>query len=268
MSMKIITCPIDDGAQHPTHKGVGKGCEALSPLLGYPVEEIPEPPSGTILERITLWSYLIQYVGYVTLLAGDVPIFVGGDHSLSIGSVSGVAQYWADRDVPFYTLWLDAHCDYNTPEISLTSHVHGMSLATLCRENTHPSLRMFGCMEPENVMIFGARDIDPLEGVLLEMRGIPVTSCHMALRRWLRMIQEKGGVLHVSLDVDWINPEEMPGVGTPAPGGPFMDEALWLLDAIKDSGLVRSLDVVEHNPNHDSCSISAIHASRLVKKLV
>ena len=203
-----------------------------------------------------------------SLDAGRLPAFIGGDHSLSMGTISGVARHCAAAGKPLFVLWVDAHGDFNTPATSETGNIHGMPLALLCGEpDFGPEYdgAWRGQIDPRNVTIFGARSIDRPERQLLEMRGVDVIDMRRIdemgvvalVRDVLAKVEAAGGHLHVSLDVDAIDPAIAPGAGTPVAGGLTFREAHLVMEMIHDCGAMGSLDIVELNPYLDQAGMSA-----------
>ena len=203
-----------------------------------------------------------------SLGAGRMPAFVGGDHSLSMGTISGVARHCRAVGKPLFVLWVDAHGDFNTPATSETGNIHGMPLALLCGEpDFGPDYDgdWRGVVDPRNVTIFGARSIDRPERQLLELRGVNVVDMRRIdemgvvalMREVLARVAAVGGHLHVSLDVDAIDPAIAPGAGTPVAGGLTFREAHLVMEMIHDSGAMGSLDIVELNPYLDQAGMSA-----------
>lgn len=203
-----------------------------------------------------------------SLSAGRLPAFVGGDHSLSMGTVSGVARHCAAIGKPLFVLWVDAHGDFNTPATSDTGNIHGMPLALLCGEpDFGPEYdgAWRGRVDPSNVTIFGARSIDRPERQLLELRGVNVVDMRRIdemgvvalMREVLAKVEAVGGHLHVSFDVDVIEPAIAPGTGTPVAGGLTFREAHLVMEMIHDCGHLGSLDIVELNPYLDQAGMSA-----------
>lgn len=243
---------------------------------------LPEPPDGPANARnfpaIAGWSRLIARETHAALAAGRLPIVIGGDHALSMGSVSGVARHCADAGRPLFVLWLDAHADFNTPATSPSGNMHGMSAAMLTRE---PGLEAVmgsephGAVDPRNLTLFGIRSIDRAERELLRARGIEVFDMRLVdefgvavlIRRVIERVAAAGGHLHVSLDVDFLDPALAPGVGTTVPGGATWREAHLIMEMLHDSGLVGSLDVVELNPFLDERGKSALVLVDLVASL-
>jgi arginase len=203
-----------------------------------------------------------------SLGAGRMPAFVGGDHSLSMGTISGVARHCKAVGKPLFVLWVDAHGDFNTPATSETGNIHGMPLALLCGEpDFGPEYdgEWRGLVDPRHVTIFGARSIDRPERQLLELRGVDVIDMRRIdemgvvalMREVLAKVEAVGGHLHVSLDVDAIDPAIAPGAGTPVAGGLTFREAHLVMEMIHDSGAMGSLDIVELNPYLDQAGMSA-----------
>ncbi|MGV8855258.1 MAG: arginase [Devosia sp.] len=202
------------------------------------------------------------------LRAAHLPVFLGGDHSLSMGTLSGVAQHCAAIGKALYVLWFDAHGDFNTPASSETGNIHGMPLALLCGEpgfGPEFSGAWRGAVDPRHVTVFGARSIDRPERKLLEDRGVEVIDMRQIdelgvvalMRQVLARVQAANGHLHVSLDVDAIDPAIAPGAGTPVAGGFTFREAHLVMEMIHDSGTMGSLDIVELNPYLDNAGMSA-----------
>lgn len=219
-------------------------------------------------DEIAAWARCLSDHSY-DLLKGDYfPIFLGGDHSLSMGSVHGVMRHCARNKREVFVLWLDAHADFNTPETSPSGNMHGMSTAFLCGEDgfhgffEHDS---FEPLPPQNLYIFGLRSVDRDERALLRERGVNVFDMRhldefgasVLMRKIIEEVGARDGHLHISLDVDFLDPSIAPGAGTPVPGGATYREAHLIMEMLYDSGLVRSLDVVELNPFLDERGKSA-----------
>jgi arginase len=195
-----------------------------------------------------------------------------------MGSVNGVARYWQAQGRPLFVLWFDAHADYNTPATTLSANMHGMSAAFLCGE---PGLdHLLGAeprvsIPPSQLDLFGIRSIDPLEKELVRSRAIPVVDMRaidefgvaVLIRRVIDRVRAAGGVLHLSFDVDVLDPSVAPGVGTTVPGGATYREAHLVMELLHDSGLVRSVDVVELNPFLDERGRTARVAVELIGSL-
>lgn len=215
---------------------------------------------------------------YELARSGAVPIFLGGDHTLSMGSVNGVARHWRESGRELFVLWLDAHADYNTPATTISGNMHGMSSAFLCGE---PGLEgLLGeeprtAIKPDRLELFGVRSIDKSEMDLLRKRRISIADMRqldefgvgVLIRRVIEKVKSRNGVLHVSFDVDFIDPNLAPGVGTTVPGGATYREAHLVMEMLHDSGLVRSADVVELNPFLDERGRTARLAVELIGSL-
>ena len=243
------------------------------------VEFNDEPPAKAKHYReIQRWSRVLARHGYELAQTGALPIFLGGDHSLSMGSVSGVARHWREEGRELFVLWLDAHADYNTPETTLTANMHGMSAAFLCGE---PGLDgLLGDdprtpLGPERLDLFGTRSIDRLEKDLLQARNVSIADMRaidefgvgVLIRKVIDRVRARNGVLHVSFDVDFLDPDVAPGVGTTVPGGATYREAHLVMEMLHDSGLVRSVDIVELNPFLDERGKTARVAVELIGSL-
>ena len=230
------------------------------------------------IEKIAAWSRMLAVETYDAMTNGTFPVILGGDHSLSMGSIGGIARYCEEHNRELFVLWLDAHSDFNTPATSPSGNMHGMSAALLCRE---PGLEgvfgdePHGFVKPENLHLFGIRSIDKTERVLLRERGIDVIDMRQIdefgvvklLRRIIERVQKANGILHVSFDVDFVDPSFAPGVGTTVPGGATYREAHLVMEMLHDSGVVGSLDVVELNPFLDERGKSALLLVDLVASL-
>lgn len=204
---------------------------------------------------------------------GEIPIFLGGDHSLSIGTVSAVTCEPGQVGV----LWVDAHGDFNTPETTPSGNVHGMALAALCGLGA-PELTGIGGplpkLRPEHAIVVGARDIDDGERRLLREHDVRVFTMRevdesgiAAVARHILERFEGLGRIHISLDMDALDPGQAPGVGTPVPGGLTYREAHTLMEILADTGKVGSLDVVEVNPILDERNRTARLAVELAASL-
>ena len=236
------------------------------------------PANARQYDAIANWVRSLSERAWQLARSGVIPIFMGGDHTLSMGSVNGVARYWRDQGRPFFLLWLDAHADYNTPQTSVTGNMHGMSTAFLCAE---PGLdHLLGeqprvPVAPDHLELFGVRSIDPLERSLVrdrriaiaDMRAIDEFGVGVLIRRVIDRVRAQDGVLHVSFDVDFLDPAIAPGVGTTVPGGTTYREAHLVMELLHDSGLVRSADIAELNPFLDERGRTARVAVELIGSL-
>jgi arginase len=195
-----------------------------------------------------------------TLEEGMTPIALGGDHSVAVGTVSGVAEFYRRRQQKIGLIWIDAHSDINTPETSPSGNVHGMPLAALMGLGPDPLTNIFGFspkVAPENTVLVGVRDVDATEKANIQragiaavytMRDIDERGMRTVMEEALRAASNGTAGYHVSLDMDWIDPEDAPGVGTPVRGGATYREAHLAMEIIADQGGMVSFEVVEVNP--------------------
>jgi arginase len=292
----LLGAPIEIGAsQRGTLMGPAAlrtaGLLTLFDALGFAVEdhgdlsigEVAEladapPDSARHYREIQRWIRLLSKRAYELARSGAIPIFLGGDHSLSIGSVNGLARYWREAGRELFVVWLDAHADYNTPATTLSGNMHGMSAAFLCGEPGLDGLlgdEPRASIDPDQLELFGVRSIDRLEKELLrerrvrvaDMRQIDEFGVGVLMRRVIDKVKARNGVLHVSFDVDFLDPSLAPGVGTTVPGGATYREAHLVMELLHDSGLVRSADIVELNPFLDERGRTARTAVELIGSL-
>ncbi len=190
-------------------------------------------------------------------MARGTPIFLGGDHALSLGSVAGVANFAAAKGRPQFVLWLDAHSDYHTPETTASGNLHGTPLGYVTgRAGFGGFPAITNPVPQENICIIGLRSVDAAERQALQetaihfhdMREIDETGIARPLAAFLDRVAAANGLLHVSLDVDFLDPMVAPAVGTTVPGGATIREGHLAMEMICDSGLMTSLDLVELNP--------------------
>ena len=216
--------------------------------------------------------------GLQILEDGNFPLVIGGDHSIAMGTVSAVARHCARTGKPVHVIWIDAHADYNTEVTSPSGNLHGMPLALLCGEPGFDESfqgEWLGWIDPRNVTIFGARSVDRDERKLVQARGVDVIDMRKidqlgvvaALGRVIDRAKAAGAHLHVSFDVDSLDPAIAPGGGTLVPGGFTYREAHLMMEMLHDSGVVGSLDVVELNPFLDHGGRSATLMVDLVASL-
>src|SRR6201996_1679351 len=217
------------------------------------------PANAKYYDEIKDWVRSLSERAFRLASSGAIPIFMGGDHSLSMGSVNGVARYWQEQGRPLFVLWVDAHADYNTPQTTETGNMHGMSAAFLCGEGGLDGLlggAPRASIGPDQLDLFGIRSIDPEEKKLVfdrrvaiaDMRAIDEFGVGVLIRKVIERVRARNGVLHVSFDVDFLDPGVAPGVGTTVPGGATYREAHLVIEILHDSGLVGSVDIVELNP--------------------
>jgi arginase len=194
------------------------------------------------------------------LEAGETPLVLGGDHSIAAGSVSGVSEFYRRRGQRIGVIWIDAHSDINTPETSPSGNVHGMPLAALLGLGPERLSNLYGYapkIAPENTVLIGVRDIDASErenirragmSHVYTMRDIDERGMRTVMEEALRAAGNGTAGYHVSLDLDWVDPEDAPGVGTPVRGGATYREAHLAMEILADHGGLLSFEMVEVNP--------------------
>jgi len=236
------------------------------------------PEKANHYREIQRWTRALSMRGYEIARSGAVPIFLGGDHSLSMGSVNAMARHWQEVGRELFVLWLDAHADYNTPTTTPTANMHGMAAAFLCGEGGLDGLlgdEPRSPIGPDRLKLFGTRSIDKLEKDLLrerrvsvaDMRAIDEFGASVLIRRFIDKVRSRDGVLHVSFDIDFLDPAVAPGVGTTVPGGATYHEAHLVMEMLHDSGLVGSVDIVELNPFLDERGRTTRTAVELIGSL-
>jgi arginase len=227
--------------------------------------------------EIAAWNRTIHDHAYALATKGTVPVFIGGDHSIAMGTISGIARRCGEDGRPLAVLWLDAHADYNTPETSPSGNMHGMGVAFLTGAPSLAPLlgdRPFTPLDPAAVHLFGVRSVDRDERKRLAEDGVGVTDMRAidedgiaaTLRRVLAAIPPQAH-LHVSFDVDVLDPTLAPGTGTAVPGGFTFREAHLVMEMIHDDGRLGSLDIVELNPFLDVRGRSALTVADLTASL-
>ncbi|MDJ0826627.1 MAG: arginase [Rhodobacter sp.] len=268
----LIGAPVDSGKRRrgclmgPAAYRTAGLAEALR-SLGHAVRDLGDvtPAALRTLEAPDHVHALSETVAWTEALlpvardacAEGLPIFLGGDHSLSLGTVAGVATYAAAVERPIFLLWLDAHSDIHTPVSSKSGNLHGTPVGYVTGRrgfDAFPSLP--APVPPENVCLFGIRSVDAPEREALatrrftihDMRAIDEAGIARPLQSFLDRVTAANGLLHVSLDVDFLDPSIAPAVGTTVPGGLTFREAHLVMEMLHDSGCLTSLDLVELNP--------------------
>lgn len=202
------------------------------------------------------WTVALTAEAHRAAEAG-FPIFMGGDHAMSLGTVSGIATHAKAKGRPLFVLWLDAHSDFHTPATTSSGNYHGMPVAYLTGREGFDALPKFPAPIPDgNICLFGIRSVDEGEASALRRRTITVNDMRVLdergiiapLREFLQKVEHSKGLLHVSLDVDFLDPGIAPGVGTTVPGGATFREAHLVMEFLHESNLVTSLDLAELNP--------------------
>lgn len=203
-----------------------------------------------------------------SLEAGSTPIILGGDHSIAIGSVAGLSSFYRQRNEKVGVIWFDAHGDMNTPETSPSGNIHGMPFAAILGRGAHELTHISGFapkVEPEDCVLIGARSVDPEEAVALRTSGIRVVTMRELDERGMSAVMDEAMWLasrrtagfHVTMDMDFVDPDFAPGVGTPVPGGPTYRESHLAMEKIADSGKMLSFELTEINPVLDSANRTA-----------
>ncbi|QFY61485.1 arginase [Rhizobium grahamii] len=282
-SVTLIGAPLEEGSGR---RGAAMGPAALRIAgvdqtlidLGYevadagdvqvvPARDLPNHPKAHNLRTVGAFTRALEASVYEVAAAGRFPLILGGDHSLSMGSVSGMARHAAQQGRPLFVLWLDAHSDFNTPATSPSGNIHGMPVAFFCGQAEFAEIlpRDRAFVDPRNVFQVGIRSVDAPERELIKQHGVNVFDMRSIdeqgvasiIRDILSKVEAANGLLHVSLDVDFLDPDIAPGVGTTVPGGATFREAHLIMEMLCDSGLVSSLDLVELNPFLDDRGKSA-----------
>lgn len=274
-TLSLIGAPVETGASQPgclmgpdalRTAGIGKALASL----GYSVRDrgnaLAAPDNNVSHSNAAIrnlaetvgWARSLSELGYSAVREGDVPVFLGGDHSISMGSVPAVTRRASEEGREQFVLWLDAHPDFHTLDSTDSGNLHGTPVAYVTGrpgfESVFPPLS--ATVDPRNVCLFGIRSVDPREqdalaeaGVTVhDMRTIDEHGVPALLSAFLERVRSRNGALHVSLDVDFLDPSIAPAVGTTVPGGATFREAHLVMEMLHDSGLVTSLDVVELNP--------------------
>lgn len=204
------------------------------------------------------WATALEEVAYKAAKNSDLPIFLGGDHSIAVGTVPGIARHAAEIGREQFVLWLDAHPDIHTLKTTTSGNLHGTPVAYFTGhtdfDGIYPPLQHK--VNPANICMMGIRSVDIAENQYLaqsdievhDMRAIDERGVAAPLKKFLERVTKANGVLHVSLDVDFLEPAIAPAVGTTVPGGATFREAHLIMEMLCDSGLVTSLDLVELNP--------------------
>lgn len=286
--IRIIGVPMDLGQ---TRRGVDMGPSVIRyadlalrlEKLGYIVKDmgdlkvtlrstLPKKNGNALLAAIKKACRAAYQAGLVAVERNEIPIFLGGDHSIAVGTVGGITHQQRKG-----VLWVDAHGDFNTPQTSISGNVHGMSLALLLGKG-EPKLLDIGRkgakLRPEDVVLIGVRELDTREKKALKdsnitvftMRDIDEQGMGTIMRHVLKKFENLAQI-HVSLDMDSLDPMIAPGVGTPSQGGLTYREAQLIMEMAADTGKVASMDIVEINPVMDQVNQTAKVAVELAASL-
>ena len=229
------------------------------------------------LDEVVAWNRAVHEAVHAELQLGRLPMLLGGDHCLGLGSISAVARHCRETGRKLRVLWLDAHADFNTSELTPSGNIHGMPVACLCGFGPQPLIEIGGqvpAIQAKWVRQIGIRSVDPGEKrfvheqdlEVFDMRYIDEMGMRHAMELALATL-DANTHLHVSFDVDFLDPEIAPGVGTTVPGGPTYREAQLCMEMIADTGRLASLDVMELNPALDVRNKTAQLAVDLIESL-
>ena len=229
------------------------------------------------LHEVAAWNRTLHEAVLAELNLGRLPIVLGGDHCLGIGSISAVARHCREAGKKLRVLWLDAHADFNTSVLTPSGNVHGMPVACLCGHGPQELIEIGGtvpALNPKSVRQIGIRSVDLGEKRFVHQAGLEVFDMRyideMGMRHTMELALatlDPNTHLHVSFDVDFLDPDIAPGVGTTVPGGPTYREAQLCMEMIADTGFLASLDVMELNPALDLRNKTALLAVDLIESL-
>jgi len=291
--ISLVGAPTDIGAGH---RGASMGPEALrvaglgEALIARSLDVIDRgnlagpfnpwrPPVDGYrhLPDVVAWNRAVMRAVGAELAGERLPILLGGDHCLAIGSIAAVANHCRERGKTLRVIWLDAHADFNTSTVTPSGNVHGMPVACLCGYGPRELTELGGAapmLDTAAIRQIGIRSVDPGEKRLVREAGLDIYDMrYIDEIGMMRVMAEaldgidKNTHLHVSFDVDFLDPTIAPGVGTTIPGGPNYREAQLCMEMIADTGLVGSLDIVELNPALDVRNQTALLAVDLVESL-
>lgn len=288
----VIGAPLDLGAGR---RGVDMGPSAMRVAdlqqrlsgLSYIVEDCgniqvvqaesrePGNPHARYLPEIAETCRQLASLVEKAAGAGKFPLILGGDHSAAVGTVSGMSHHFRRKKQKIGMIWIDAHADMNTPDSSMSGNIHGMPLACLIGRGPTELTHIFNYapkVDPQNVVIVGLRNVDQLErqavrdsGVhVFTMRDIDERGMKPVMGDAIRFAMEGTAGFHISFDMDSVDPQQAPGVGTPVPGGLTYREAHLAMEMAGDSGGVLSMEVVEVNPVLDIANRTADLAVQLI----
>ena len=292
-SISLIGAPTDIGAGA---RGASMGPEALrvaglrgaleshdltvidkGNLTGPANPWLPPVDGYRHLDEVVAWNRAVHDAMYAELAAGHLPILLGGDHCLGIGSISAVARHCRATGKKLRVLWLDAHADFNTSVLTPSGNIHGMPVSCLCGHGPQALIEIGGtvpAINPKWVRQVGIRSVDAGEKRFVHQAGLEVFDMRyideMGMRHTMELALatlDENTHLHVSFDVDFLDADIAPGVGTTVPGGPTYREAQLCMEMIADSGRLASLDVMELNPALDVRNRTAELAVDLIESL-
>ncbi|MTH77957.1 arginase [Paracoccus aestuariivivens] len=272
--ISLIGAPVDSGQRRrgclmgPIAYRVA-GIEPLLAELGHDVTDLGDVALGELpqadcvnptvdqLPETLGWTHALRQRVAEALESGTIPVVLGGDHSLALGTVTGSAEHAARAGRPLFLLWLDAHSDFHTPLTTESGNLHGTPVAYIAGREGFDAFPPFPLPVPgKNICMFGIRSVDSAEHAALRTTEITVNDMRVLdergivapLREFLDQVRSADAMLHVSLDVDFLDPSIAPAVGTTVPGGATFREAHLVCELLHESGLMTSLDLVELNP--------------------
>jgi arginase len=289
----LIGAPIDSGQQRPgclmgpaayrvaglaqALRDLGHSVEDRCDFSHGPLSEVfPTNPVVHLMPETLAWTDRLA-VAVGNAIQEGFPILLGGDHSLALGSVAGVAAHAERVRRPLFLLWLDAHSDFHTPMTTTSGNLHGTPVAYIAGRTGFDEFPPFPAPLPaERICLYGIRSVDPAEHAALLQHDIAIKDMRVLdehgivapLRAFLDRVRAENGLLHVSLDVDFLDPTIAPAVGTTVPGGATFREAHLVMELLHESGLVSSLDLVELNPFLDERGKTARLMVELVASLM
>jgi len=255
--------------------------------LGYSVEDLGDI-FIEIMEKQEIGDTKLRYLNEVlktsqllaemvenTLNESKFPLCIGGDHSMALGTIAGIAAHCRKEKKSFGVIWIDAHADMNTHETTPTGNIHGMPLATSMGLGHKSLVEFYGLypkLKPENCALIGIRSVDELEKLNIKklnptvytMSDIDKLGIHRVISKVLKQFRKQVDHIHISFDVDSVDPSVAPGVGTPVQGGLTYREAHLLMETIAECGCMSSLEVAEINPVLDNQNQSALFAAELI----
>jgi arginase len=293
LQLSLIGAPTDIGAGH---RGASMGPEALrvaglaealrqhgaevldrGNLAGPTNPWLPPVDGYRHLDEVVAWNRAVHDAVLAELQVGRMPLLLGGDHSLAIGSIGAVARHCRDSGKKLRVLWFDAHADFNTSVLTPSGNIHGMPVACLCGQGPQRLIEIGGqvpALNPKWIRQIGIRSVDAGEKRLVHQVGLEVFDMRyideMGMRHAMELVLatlDANTHLHVSFDVDFLDAELAPGVGTTVPGGPTYREAQLCMEMIADTGRLASLDVMELNPALDVRNKTAVLAVDLIESL-
>jgi arginase len=261
----------------PVLMGHGLEVEDRGNLIGPANPWLPPVEGYRHLNEVAVWNQLVHDAVYDILSADRMPILLGGDHCLGLGSISAVARHCRDKNKKLRVLWLDAHADFNTNKLTPSGNLHGMPVACLCGKGPKELIEIGGhvpAISPKWIKQIGIRSVDEgekrfvheMELEVFDMRYIDEMGMRHTMELALATL-DANTHLHVSFDVDFLDPPIAPGVGTTVLGGPTYREAQLCMEMIADTGRLASLDVMELNPALDVRNATAELAVDLIESL-